>query len=91
MRGYTPNWEMHPSFLQMHGRPVITDPNSAAYGAGGFDWGKVRLNLGYAGQEPGPPIEDNVVYLETPEQDNTMLYVLGGVAGLLGLLLIFRR
>ena len=57
----------------------------------GIDWGKVRLNFSYDEPESRLPQDDNVVFLEQPQQDNTMLYLLGGVAGVLGLLLIFRR
>jgi len=86
---YPPNWGNFDT-------PVIMNPNSAAYGARGadpskwIDWGKVRLNFSYDDPESRLP-EDNVVFLEQPEQDNTMLYILGGVAGFLGLILLLRR
>ena len=56
----------------------------------GIDWGKVRLNFSYDEPESRLP-DDNVVFLQQPEQDNTVLYILGGVAGVLGLILLMRR
>ena len=91
MQYYDPNWQVRPGYTA--GRPVITDPNSAAYGARGIDWGKFRINFGYGDVKDEYEQQDyeNVVYLEQPQQDNTMMYVAAGLAGLLGIFLIFRR
>ena len=91
MQGYIPNWGGFTNTSDIHGSPVVTNPNSALYGARGIDWGKVRLNFSYDQPQASYEQDDNVVFLEQPQQDNTMLYLLGGVAGVLGLILIFRR
>jgi hypothetical protein len=91
MQYFDPNWQPVPGHTA--GRPIITDPNSAAYGKSGIDWGKFRINFGYGDVKDEYIQEDseNVVYLEQPEEDNTLMYIAAGLAGLVGLFFIFRR
>lgn len=62
-----------------------------------IDWGKVRLNVGYAGEQ-APPIDeqiipDNLVYMDDYRDDQTpwLWIIAGGFAGLLGLIYLVRR